>query len=260
MAIITFMSDFGESDHYVAAVKAIILNFNSNLNIVDISHQIEHCNIAHGSYVLKSVFREFPKGTVHLVAVNTTGNNKEGFIGLKLEEHFFVGADNGLLGLISELESKQVVDINSINPVNTTFPARDILALAAAKLGSGGNIEELGPELEEYKKMIGRQVRATKKQIAGNIIRVDHFGNLITNIDKQTFDILSKDKGFEVTFGRESFSAINENYNSVESGECFVVFNSNGLLEIGIKQGNAAQLLGLEYDSPVTINFEDHAS
>ena len=259
MAIITFMSDFGESDHYVAAVKAKILNFNSNLNIVDISHQIEHCNIAHGSHVLKSVFREFPKGTVHLVAVNSTGSSKDSFIALKLEDHFFVGADNGLLGLISEQESKQVVDINRINPVNSTFPARDILALAVAKLGTGVNITELGPALEGYKKMIGRQIRATKKQIAGNIIRVDNFGNLITNIDKQTFDILSKDKGFEVSFGRESFSAINRNYNSVESGECFVVFNSNDLLEIGIKEGNAAQLLGLEYDSPVMINFEDHA-
>ncbi len=107
--------------------------------------------------------------------------------------------------------------------------------------------------------MINRQIRATKKQIAGNIIRVDHFGNLITNIDKQTFDILVKDKGFEVSFGRESFSTINRNYDSVESGECFVVFNSHGLLEIGIKQGNAAQLLGLEYDSPVMINFKERA-
>lgn len=259
MAIITFMSDFGESDHYVAAVKAKILNFNSNLNIVDISHQIEPCNIAHGSYVLKTVFREFPKGTVHLVAVHSTGNNKDCFIALKLEDHFFVGADNGLLGLISEQESKLVVDINNINPVNSTFPAKDILALTAAKLGTGVNITELGPALEGYKKLINRQIRATKKQIGGNIIRVDHFGNLITNIDKQTFDILSKDKGFEVSFGRESFNTINRNYDSVENGECFVVFNSHGLLEIGIKQGNAAQLLGLEYDSPVMINFKERA-
>jgi len=257
MAIVTLLTDSGESDHYVAAIKAKILGINPGLTLVDISHKIQPCDIAHGAFVLNSVFRDFPKGTVHLVGVNSTGSVGSVAIGLQLEDHFFVGSDNGLLGLISDKPHQQLVDINSINPVFTSFPEKEIFAPTTAKLASGVSITTLGKPMASFKKMIGRSVKATRKLIAGHVMRVDNFGNLITNISQTDFDILSKGKTFTITFSGEKFRRIHTNYFQADQGDCFLLFNSIGLLEIGIYKGRANELLGMEYDSAVSILFDE---
>ncbi len=257
MAIVTLLTDSGESDHYVAAIKAKVLTVNSGVKIIDISHKIAPCDIAHAAFVLKSVFKDFPKGSVHLVGVDATGNRGDAFIALQLEDHFFVGVDNGLFGLISDKAQQNGVELNTINPISSTFPEKDILAIASAKLASGVSINDLGKPLSTFKKMIGRFVKATKKQISGNVIRIDNFGNLITNIPKDTFDTLSKGKTYTVQFGGEKFRRIHSNYHQADQGDCFLIFNSLDLLEIGIYKGNASELLGLSYDSAVNIIFEE---
>ncbi|MDH4298853.1 MAG: SAM-dependent chlorinase/fluorinase, partial [Cyclobacteriaceae bacterium] len=133
----------------------------------------------------------------------------------------------------------------------------DVFAHAASKLASGVSITNLGSPMPFFKKMIDRQVKATKKQITGSIVRVDGVGNLITNITKETFDILSKGKDYTIQFGGEKFRRIHADYSHADQGECFLVFNSLNLLEIGIYKGNASQLLGLGYDSTVNISFEE---
>jgi len=257
MAIVTLLTDSGESDYYVAAIKAKILSVNPGLNLVDISHKIGPCDLAHAAFVLKSVFRDFPKGTVHLAGVDATGNKEDAYIALQLEDHFFVGTDNGLFSLISDKSHQIVIDINKVNPVQTSFPEKDIMAPVAAKLASGVAITTVGIALPTFKKMMNRHVKANKRVIAGHVIRVDGFGNLITNIAKDTFDILSKDKTYTVQFGGEKFRRLHTNYNQAEQGDCFLLFNSQDLLEIGIYKGNASELLGMGYDSPVNISFEE---
>ena len=257
MAIVTLLTDSGDSDHYVAAIKAKILSFNPGLKIIDITHKIASCDIAHGAFVLKAVFRDFPKGTVHLAGIHSTGERDDNYIALQLEDHFFVGADNGLFGLISEKFHQNLVQLNSLTTIQTTFPEKDIYAPAAARLASNVALSDLGRPLTMFKKMIDRQVKATKKQIAGHVVRVDNFGNLLTNIPKEAFDILSKDKVFTIQFGGEKFRRIHTQYNQADEGECFILFNSLGLLEIGIYKGNASELLGLTYDSMVNIIFEE---
>jgi S-adenosylmethionine hydrolase len=257
MAIVTLLTDSGESDHYVAAIKARIIGVNPGIRIEDISHRIQPTDIAHAAFVLRAVFRDFPKGTVHLVGVDASGNRGDSFIALQLEDHFFVGADNGLFGLISERPHQNLVELNSITSIVTTFPERDIFAAAAAKLASGVSLSDLGKPMQVFKKMIDRQVKATKKQIAGTVVRVDGFGNLITNIPREAFDILSKGKSYTIQFGGEKFRRIHTQYNQADQGECFIVFNSLGVLEIGIYKGNASELLGLDYDSMVNIVFEE---
>jgi S-adenosylmethionine hydrolase len=257
MAIVTLLTDSGDSDHYVAAIKAKILSFNPGLKIIDITHRIAPCDIGHAAFVLKAIFREFPKGTVHLTGIHSTGERDDAAIALQLEDHFFVGSDNGLFGLISEKSHQNLVQLNSLTTVQTTFPEKDIYAPAAAKLASNVALSDLGKPLTMFKKMIDRQVKATKKQIAGHVVRVDNFGNLLTNIPKEAFDILSKDKVFTIQFGGEKFRRIHTQYNQAEEGECFILFNSLGLLEIGIYKGNASELLGLAYDSMVNITFEE---
>ena len=257
MAIVTLLTDSGESDHYVAAIKARILAVNPGIRIVDISHKINPCDIGHAAYVLRSCFREFPKGTVHLLGVNSTGSKGDTFIVVQLEDHFFVGADNGLFGLISDKSHQHVAELNFNRNVQTTFPERDVFAHAAAKLASGVSLTDLGKPLPGFKRLIDRQVKATKKLINGNVVRVDNFGNLITNIPKDAFDILSKDKAFTVQFGGEKFRRIFQQYNQVEEGDCVILFNSLGMLEIAINKGNASELLGLTYDSVVNIIFDE---
>lgn len=255
MAIITLLTDSGDSDYYAGAIKARIVSINPGANIIDISHSIMACDIAHGAYVLKSVFRDFPKGTVHLVGVDSAGNRDDQYIALKLEDHFFVGVDNGFFGLISDLPHQQVVELIKVH--ETTFAEKDILAPVAAKLAAGEAITALGKPVETFRRMLNRQVKATRKIIAGHVLRVDNYGNLITNINKVDFDILTKGRNYTVQFGGEKFRRIHTNYFQTEQGDCFLIFNSLGLLEIGIYKGNASELLGLQYDSPVNVTFDE---
>ncbi|MDH5603721.1 MAG: SAM-dependent chlorinase/fluorinase, partial [Cyclobacteriaceae bacterium] len=214
MAIITLLTDFGGRDYYTSAVKAAILAVNPGISIIDISHFIEAGNIAHAGFILRSVYKDFPKGSIHLFSINDSGAKDDKFIAVKMDNMYFVGVDNGLLGLVLEGANYLVVDIN-IKNIRTTFAARDILAPAAAKLASGVDISNLGAPLETFKKMLNRHLRASKTQIIGNVIHIDHYGNLITNIDKGTFDHLTREKNIYISFGRENSRVIHENYYSV---------------------------------------------
>lgn len=253
MALITFLSDFGDRDHYVSAVKAKIYAADLGLTIVDITHSIEPFNIAHGAFVLKSVFRDFPEGTVHIVGVNSINRGDDNYVALELEGHYFIGTDNGIFSLLSQELPSQVVRL----PHNgdTIFPEKDIFAVAACELANRGKLESIGEETPELKRMIGRELRITDAMILGNIIHVDHYGNLIVNVDLETFDAARAGRSFTIKFAREGVSRINDSYRDVDEGDCCVTFNSLGLLEISINKGNAAQLLGLKYDSPVIISF-----
>src|SRR6186713_3302729 len=154
MAIVTLLTDSGESDHYVAAIKARIISINPGIRIEDISHKIKPNDIGHAAFVLRAVFRDFPKGTIHLVGVDSVGNRGDSPIALQLEDHFFVGNDNGLFGLISERSHQNLIALNTINSIYTTFPERDLFAPAAAKLASGVSLSDLGKALHAFKKMI----------------------------------------------------------------------------------------------------------
>ena len=257
MALITFTSDFGEEDHYVAAVKAGMLKTNPGAQIIDVSHHIHPFDIAHGAFVLKSVFRNFPEATIHLVAVNTVYDPEPRYIAMQLADHYFVGPDNGILSLVSEKEPAGLIEIDPAGFEATTFPSRDILGVAAARLSAGTDIKDLGKPTDDYTRLLGRQLKATKKLIAGNVIRVDHYGNLITNIEQEIFKIIHQGRPYVIKFGKEVSPRIHTFYTSVEPGECFIIFNSLGLMEIGINKGSASELLGLGYDSPVMIQFED---
>lgn len=255
MAIITLTSDFGESDHYVGALKGTILSAIPSQVLVDISHQIQNFDLAHGAFVLRSAFPTFPRGTIHLVAVDTVGNKGNSHLAVQLEGHFFLLADHGLLGLLSEQEPQMVVELPA-EQGSGAFPALEILAPAAIELANGTPVKKLGNPKSEYNKMVGRQMRVNKNQIIGHVLRVDHYGNLITNIRQEEFCRLNQGNGYSILIGREQFRRLNNSINETGSGDCFIMFNSMGLLEVGINKGNASQLMGLKFDSPVKITFE----
>ncbi|MEO9806667.1 MAG: SAM-dependent chlorinase/fluorinase [Reichenbachiella sp.] len=258
MAIVTFLSDFGHSDHYVAAVKASILKENPNINIVDISHDISVGDIGHAAYVLDAIFRDFPEGTVHVIAVSNTVNRNAKNVAVKLENHIFIGEDSGLISLLSEDRPAAIVDINGVKPVRSPFIAKTLYGPLAGKVASGKDIQDFGKRLDELERLMPTRAKATKKQIAGNIVRIDHYGNLITNIMKTDFDAIWKinDKfPYVVNFRREKVLQLHNHYSDVGSGECFVIFNSKGRLQIGINQGRGAELLGLMVGDQVFIDF-----
>lgn len=255
MAIVTLITDSGDSDHYVAAIKARMLSLDPDVRIVDISHKIPPCDIAHAAFVLRSVFRDFPEKTVHVAGIHATGNKGDVPIALQLENHFFLCIDNGLAGLLSDQPHQDLVALHT--EAESTFPERDIFAPAAVKITRGVPLSQIGQPMSSFKRMIDRQVKATKKQIAGNVIHVDNFGNLITNIPREAFEILSRGKAYTIQVGGEKFRRIHTQYHQADEGECFLLFNSLGLLEIGICKGNASELLGLSYGSMVNVFFEE---
>lgn len=255
MAVITFMSDFGNEDHYVAAVKAAIVSQSPQQSITDISHTIRPYDISHAANVLKHVYKDFPEKTVHLVAVDAM-REKSKAIAIELDGHFFVGFDSGLFSLISENKPSL---ISVLENGQSTFPAKHVLARVALDLANGKGIKDIGSQVESIHELYSRQLKVTKREIAGNVISVDHYGNLITNIAKADFEKILEINGlgvrYAVRFGREMFDQIHQFFTDVESGDCFVLFNSSGDLQIGINKGNASELLGLVVDAPVIIEF-----
>ncbi len=259
MALITFTSDFGLKDHYVAAVKSRIYSDNPNSIIVDITHDIPVFNLIHGSYVLSSVFENFPAGTVHLVALNSHKQKTIKFLAAKLKGHFFVIPNNGLLSLISESPPEVMVELPMNSGSSMSFPEKDILSKAASQLAKGADITNLGKPFTDYERSLLLQAKANKTGIYGQVIYIDRFGNLITNIKKKVFDDLIKISGseFVLHFSKEQLEKISKHYADVGEGDAIAMFNERDLLEIAVREGNAAQLFGLRYDSPVKIVFQN---
>ncbi len=251
------MSDFGHRDAYVAAVKAKLHSLNSSIPVIDISHEIEPYNIAHAAFVLRSVYKDFPEGTVHLAAVNSHSGPDENFLAVKLEGHFFIGADNGLFSLLSDKSPELIIELKKGEDYSPSFPEKTMLAAAAIGLASGKAIEELGTAITQVRQMLNRQVRVAKNMIAGHVVHIDHYGNLICNISKELFEQTRNARPYTISFAKEHFDYLAETYKSGDHGDCIVFFNSYHLLEIAICQGNAAELLGLMPDSPVIIRFHE---
>lgn len=253
MALITFLSDFGYTDHYVAAVKANILKTAPQAQILDISHAIEPFNIAHGVYVLNSVYDEFPAGTVHLVAIDSQGTPEGRYHAIQYKNHYFLAADNGILSLLTESRPDVLIELNPSGQL--AHPAKGILAPAAAFLALGGDIRELGPETKTMRELLNRQLRLSDHAISGHVIHIDHYGNLITDISRDSLDAIGHGRQFTIRFARETVDRISPRFNAVDDGDCVCVFTGNNLLSIGINKGNAAELLGLHFDSRVDIKF-----
>lgn len=258
MALLTFISDFGYEDHYVAAVKAAIYKVNPSVQIVDISHAIKSFDIEHGAFVLNSVFRDFPEGSVHFIGIDDSGHSERPCIAFKLEQHFFVSSDSGIIGLLSEKQPEYVIELPDIDQGSSTFLSKKILANIAAQIASGAEITSLGRFTKEYKSLMPRMGKASKKQIAGHVVTIDYYGNLVTNIkgeDYRNIQRINNDAAFEIICGAERFRKIHVSYNDVSPGDCFAIFNDNDRLEVGINKGNASQLLGIKRGSMLVINF-----
>jgi len=253
MGVLTLLTDFGYRDHYVAALKARLLQLAPAATVVDISHAVEPFDIAHAVYVLNSVFRDFPLGTAHVIGVNDHGiGATPTWHAARFRGHYFVTADNGLLALLCDGQPEELV---ALPAADTPSPTRDVLLPAAVALSQGAALADLGPVVTELHRLNNRQVRLQDDRITGHVAHVDHYGNLITNISREAVEVMARGRPLTVHFGREIVRELQPHFSAAAPGEAVTVFNSQGCLCLGICQGNAAELLGLHFDSQVDVRF-----
>lgn len=275
MAIITLTTDFGEKDHFVGAVKGAIYSEYGEAKIVDISHMVSPFNILEASYIIQNAYSSFPKGSIHIIGIDSEINPENKHIAVKLDDHYFICANNGIMSMIcSEIVPDKIVEINIHDRIETSFPVLDVFVKVACHLARGGTLEVIGKVIDSIKPIskIAPVVNSEQNQIIGSVIYIDNYGNVITNIKKKFFEQIQKGRAFEVSARSYKFKEIFNKYSEIvnfdtpeakrqDEGKGLVVFNSSGYLEIAIYKsdkatvGSASSLMGLELRDTVTVNF-----
>lgn len=246
--IITLLTDFGTSDHYVGAMKGILLGISPDAQLVDVTHDIAPYSITESAFTLSQSWICFPPGTVHLVVVDPGVGSARRPILVEANGHRFVAPDNGVLTMLYEsVPAHEVREITAARffrqPVSRTFHGRDIFSPVAAHLASGVAPAEFGNAIADYVRLsFAKPVPNGEKTWSGTILKIDRFGNLITNFDSQNWEHLA-DRHFEMRIGWRTVSRLATNYAEMPAGELFSIAGSSGLLEISANQASAAQIV-----------------
>ena len=276
MPIITLTTDFGTKDHFVAAVKGAILSENYDAKIVDISHEISPFNLIETGYIVKNAYKSFPKGSIHIIGVDSELNEDCKHIGLKFDGHFFICPDNGIMPYITkDAVIEELVEINIHDRVETSFPVLDVFVKVAAHIERGGKLAVIGKPLAKLTPGHDLQpiVRKESDTIIAHVIYIDNYGNAVTNLSKELFEFVGKNRKFTIHAGYHSFNKITHRYSDVVNfdlpkekrhfdGTKIALFNIAGLLEIAIYRSNlktvggASTLLGLDEKSSIRITFK----
>ena len=272
-SIITLTTDFGYDDHYVATMKGVILGINPNATIVDISHSIEPQNILQGAFILSAAYRFFPKQTVHLAIVDPGVGSERQKIIVKTSTAFFVAPDNGILSyVIDELCSLEGISTQHTeglqkivfhtgleavaitdprfwrHPVSPTFHGRDIFAPVAAALSLGISMYEFGEKVNSLHILpLPKPFHDSEGNLVGQILHIDRFGNLITNI--KNIDLPGK--GVIVEAGKHLIQGLSDYY--AQGTGIMAIVGSSGYLEISLRDGNAGEFLGMNVGDEVRV-------
>ena len=246
--IITLLTDFGISDPYAAMMKGVILSINQNARIIDLSHQIEVGSIVHAAGFLRETFSYFPKGTVHISVVDPGVGSERRLLVMEAEEHFFVGPDNGIFWPIIEdfksIRINQLVEVKFFLPhVTHTFHGRDVFSPVAAHISLGEDPDQMGPHIDDPVVLDYPLPRIINDVLYGQITRVDHFGNLITNIYHKDLERFLKTSKPSIKAENFTFKTLNLTYSEVDEGEPLALINSSGQLEIAVNLGRASQYI-----------------
>ena len=267
MPIITLTTDLGLKDHYVASVKGAILSQIPDINIVDITHNIDAFNISQTAYVIRNCYKNFPAGSIHILGVDPELSIDNSHLAVFAGGHYFIGTDNGTFPLLfDELKAEKIVQLNiSQNTDSLTFPIKDVFVIAACHIARGGTLEIIGKEIAAFKEMKSELKPVTEHDIntnndiiKGAVVYIDTYGNATTNISKNLFEQVRKGRDFVILFGREDerISKLREKYKDANKGEKLAIFSVNGMLEIAQNKGRATDLLGLKIHDYVRIEFK----
>ncbi len=276
MSFITLTTDFGTKDHFVGAVKGSIYNELKEARVVDISHHITPFSITQTAYVLKNAYKNFPKGTIHIIGVDSEISVENRPVAILLDEQYFIGCDNGILSLITnEIKPEKMVEITIPDPEEYQFAILGRFIKVACHIARGGTLEVIGKHIDEIKEIVEIQpyINSERNQILGSVIYIDNFGNVVSNISKSVFSSVGKGREFEIVARNYKFTHIYKRYNEVvdytipvdkrqDDGKRLALFNSANFLEIALYRSNlktvggASALLGLKYRDPITVKFQ----
>ncbi|MBQ8760022.1 MAG: SAM-dependent chlorinase/fluorinase [Bacteroidales bacterium] len=258
MAIITLTSDWGLSDFYVPAVKGAIYSALPEANVVDITHNIEPFDIRSAAFIVKNCYKNFPEGTIHILAIDTEESKDNPHVLLKCNGHYFIGTDNSIFSLIIDSDPYEAVIIDVMQDTDFfTFSTRDRFVKVAVMLYKGAILSDIGKEYS-IKKKIELKPSYDANSIHGLVNYVDAYENLVTNIPKSLFEQIRAGRKFtiKVCCGIYKIESIIESYQDVPESEILALFGTHGFMEIAINHGKAASLLGMERDSAVDVYFE----
>jgi len=257
MAIITLTTDLGSKDFYQAALKGSILSILPTANIVDITHEVPSFNISYAAFVLKNVYNYFPKGTVHLIGIDSVFSEQSKYVALKHYDHYFVGADNGIFSLLFDEAPDEIVELNIMQDLKYLhFPLVDIFVKAAIHLAKGGKLKEIGIPTDTVEERMLLHPVIERDIIRGSVIYIDTFCNVITNITKELFTRIQRNRDFTLYFRKsETINQLSWHYNEVPEGEKLCLFGISNHLEIAINKGKASGLLGLHLNDIVRVEF-----
>ena len=228
------------------------------------------------AYILKNSYKSFPEGTIHIIGVESELTPENSHLVMHFDNHFFIGANNGIFSLITEsLKPDKIVEINIHNNIVSTFPVIDVFVKVAKHIASNGNLDVIGKKIKEIKQLteIKPVINQKKDQILGSVIYIDNYGNVVTNITKKIFNEIGKSRPFTIEARRVKFKKIYSSYSQAidfsikrkkreEDGKKLALFNSAGHLELAIYKsnpetvGSANSLFGLDYRDPINIFFE----
>ncbi len=276
MPLITLTTDFGTKDHFVGAIKGAIFSELEDVKIIDISHEISPFNITETAYIVKNAYQNFPKGSIHIIGVDSELSIENKHIALLLDDHYFVCPDNGVISMIaSDIKPEKIVEITIHDRLISSFNVLDVFVKVAGHIARGGTLDVIGKTIHNYKQLteVHPFINDDKTQIVGSVIYIDNYGNIISNISKKLFQEIGKGREFEVIARSYSFEKIQQQYNEVvnfetpsqnrqDDGKRLAIFNSANFLEIAIYRSNlktvggASSLLGLDYRDSITVRFK----
>jgi S-adenosylmethionine hydrolase len=266
--IITLTTDFGSNDHFVGAMKGVILEIVPDAQIVDICHSVQAFDVLDGALTISQAYSYFPNRTVHVVVIDPGVGTARRPIVASSDKYHFVAPDNGVLSLVYAREQRMHVrHITSehyfLQPVSNTFHARDIFSPVAAYLAKEVDALKFGDEIEDFVRFSAPKPKAVdENRLRGVVLKVDRFGNLVTNITPQDAPMLfgAAGKAFKIVVGSREITEIHSAYAEGAPGEVVGILGSMGFLEIAANRGAAAQLTGAGKGSDVTIILGEAAA
>jgi S-adenosylmethionine hydrolase len=258
-ALITLTTDFGTADHFVGTMKGVILGIAPTVRIVDITHEVAAYNLGEAAFVIAQAWRYFPKKTIHVVVVDPGVGSSRRPILCETGGQYFVAPDNGVLSMIYAAASHTVRVISNAKlmrrEISRTFHGRDVFAPAAAHLARGVAPAEFGKKVTDFiRELEGAPEQVAKNVWTGTILKVDRFGNLITNLHIGQFSDV-KTRPIELRVGLQRVQRLALTYSETAIGEVFAIIGSSGYIEIAANQASAAQTLGCGAGAPVELEI-----
>lgn len=256
--IITLTTDFGTHDPYAGIMKGVIYAANNNAHLVDITHHIPAHDITSAAFTLANSCCHFPDGTVHVAVVDPGVGGERKNIAVRTDRYFYVGPDNGIFSIVLEKEKvKSIREIANppfiLNTVSQTFHGRDVFAPCAGRISGGGRFADIGPALNDYNRIEYPLTKQSGNTLIGEIMSIDSFGNLISNISKDMFRDFTHGGPFEIYFSSERFNRIASHYAEAQVGSTLVLFGSSGYLEISINGKSASSYFMASSGSTITV-------